>query len=172
MSAALVAPSPDAAESRKRRFQSGDCAEEVLPKRRYAEARRLLDWVAHLCQRYPAMTDKVRAPSGGPARASALTLAPTQEITHVLDSCGGDVEATIRRLDELSLSMAARDAGRAAGGGAGPGGGPQADGAPCPLDCSGTPRRCAGRAPHCFARGWRAPCAARAAPRLRGFAER
>ena len=90
----------------------------------------------------------------------------------MLDSCGGDVEATIRRLDELSLSMAARDAGGAAGGGAGPGAGPQADGAPCPLDCSGTPRRCAGRAPHCFARGWRAPCAARAAPRLRGFAER
>ena len=76
MSAALVAPSPDAAESRKRRFQSGDCAEEVLPKRRYAEARRLLDWVAHLCLRYPLMTDKVRAPSGGKQLAVVVVKNP------------------------------------------------------------------------------------------------
>ena len=70
----------------------------------------------------------------------------------MLDSCGGDVEATIRRLDELSLSMAARDAAGAAGGGAGPGGGPQGDGAPCPLDSTEPPRRRAGRAPPYFDR--------------------
>lgn len=93
---ALVAPSPDA-DNRKRRFQSSGECEEALPKRRYAEARRLLDWVAHLCQRYPLMSDKVRVcaakhhacaprPSSGPrarylpgpSAAFALTLgAPT-----------------------------------------------------------------------------------------------
>ena len=161
MSAAWVAPSPDA-ENRKRRFPSGGECEEALPKRRYAEARRLLDWVAHLCVRYPLMSDKVRAPRRARrrlVRRGALTLAPTQEITHVLDSCGGDVEAAIRRLDELSLSVAARDAAGAAGG-AGPEGGPHASGAPPPLGRGATrapPRRpraslvarglCAPRAP-------------------------
>jgi hypothetical protein len=70
---ALVAPSP---ENRKRRFHSGGECEEALPKRRYAEARRLLDWVAHLCLRYPLMTDKVRAPSGGQPRAVAANRVP------------------------------------------------------------------------------------------------
>jgi hypothetical protein len=57
---AAVAPSPEAAaESRKRRWQ-GEC-EEAVPKRRYADARRALDWLPHLCARYPGMSDKARA---------------------------------------------------------------------------------------------------------------
>jgi len=164
MSAALVAPSPDA-DNRKRRFQqsSGEC-EEALPKRRYAEARRLLDWVAHLCQRYPLMSDKVRccnpplaarpAPCALSAPSvSALTLgsAHPQEITHVLDSCGGDVEAAIRRLDELSLSVAARDAAGAPGD-AGQGGGAQADGALPSCDTARRARRRTACAPPGIAR--------------------
>jgi hypothetical protein len=63
---AAVAPSPPqeaaAGDSRKRRW-TGEVEEASLPKRRYAEACRALslDWVAHLCARYPGMSDKVRA---------------------------------------------------------------------------------------------------------------
>jgi hypothetical protein len=46
-----------------------------------------------------------------------------QEISHVLEQCGGDVEATIRRLDELSLSAARAAAGVHTG--AGPSGAQQ-----------------------------------------------
>jgi len=56
---------------RKRSYSSADAPEDCLagaaPKRRYVEARRQLhsfeSWVAHLRTRYPAMSDKVRAPS-------------------------------------------------------------------------------------------------------------
>ncbi len=59
-SALVVSPSPEAAaDSRKRRWH-GDLQDDTASKRRYAEARRALDWVAHLCARYPGMSDKVR----------------------------------------------------------------------------------------------------------------
>jgi hypothetical protein len=65
---AAVAPSPEAAESRKRRWHGE--SQEAVPKRRFADARRALDWLPQLCARYPGMTDKARARRAGAAHGA------------------------------------------------------------------------------------------------------